>query len=239
MTHKHYFEALDKTMRDLLRFTIPGSAEKTFDGKTIVLGGDFKHILTVIPKTTRPVVIRANINSSCILTNCKVLRLTKNLRLRTLASEENRQTVDWFSKWIADIGDGIAMVVNSGSFEIDILAQSLLKCGHNPIATIVEITFPNLRYGMLDESQLEGRAIISPTLDVVDQINQYMCDMNTAEGQIYLSCDSLCKAESDNLTDGSSSTVCHLIITANCPVLAITVDLLLPFSRMKAATFQI
>ncbi|XP_019172817.1 PREDICTED: uncharacterized protein LOC109168231 [Ipomoea nil] len=101
----------------------------------------------------------------------KVLRLTKNLRLRSLASEEDKQMVDWFSKWIVEIRDGIARVVNNGSFEIDIPAQFLLKCGHNPITSILESTFPSSRYGILDESQLEGRAILSPTLDVVDQIN--------------------------------------------------------------------
>ncbi|XP_019185983.1 PREDICTED: uncharacterized protein LOC109180728 [Ipomoea nil] len=140
-------------MRDLLRFVISGSAEKAFGGKTIVLGFDFKQILHVIPKATRPVVVGANINSSYI-------------------------HVDK----LQDIGDGIARVVNTGSFEIDISALVLFKCGHNPIATIVESTFPSSRYDMFDESQLEGRAILSPTLDLVDQINQYMCDMNTTEG---------------------------------------------------------
>ncbi|XP_019177861.1 PREDICTED: uncharacterized protein LOC109173057 [Ipomoea nil] len=201
MTHKHYFEASDKIMRDLLRFALPGSAEKTFGGKTIVLGGDFKQILPVISKATRPVVVGANISSSYLWTNCKVLRLTKNLRLQTLASKEDRQTVDWFSKWIADIGDGITRVVNRSSFEIDISAQFLLKCEHNPITTIVESTFPSSGYGMFDESQLEIRAILSLTLDAVDQINRYICDMNTAKGRIYLSCDSLCKAESDSVLD--------------------------------------
>ncbi|XP_019191277.1 PREDICTED: uncharacterized protein LOC109185784 [Ipomoea nil] len=123
MTHKHCFEALDKTMRDLLRFAIPGSAEKIFDGKTVVLGGDFRQILPVIPKETRPVVVGATINSSYRWTNCKILRLTKNLRLRSLASDEDRQTVDWFSKWIADIGDGITGVENDGLSEIDIPAR--------------------------------------------------------------------------------------------------------------------
>ncbi|XP_019191700.1 PREDICTED: uncharacterized protein LOC109186228 [Ipomoea nil] len=152
MAHKHCFEALDKTMRTLLRFTILGSAEKTFGGKTIVLGCNFRHILLVIPKETRPVVVGATYNSSYMWTNCKVLRLTKNLRLWTLASEEDTQTVDWFSKWIADIGNEIAGVVNGGSFENDILARFLLKCGHDRIATIVESTFPSSRYNMLDES---------------------------------------------------------------------------------------
>ncbi|XP_019190156.1 PREDICTED: uncharacterized protein LOC109184593 [Ipomoea nil] len=173
MTQKHYFEALDKTMRDLLRFSILGSAEKTFGGKTIVLGGNFRHILHVILKATRPVVVGTTINSSYLWINCKVLRLTNNLRLQTLASEEDRQMVDLFSKWIADIRDGIASVVNDGSFEISIPAHFLLHCRHDPISTVVERTFPSSRYDKLDESQLEGRAILSLTLDVVDQINHY------------------------------------------------------------------
>ncbi|XP_019173292.1 PREDICTED: uncharacterized protein LOC109168891 [Ipomoea nil] len=160
MTQKYYFETLDKTMRDILRFTIPGSDQKIFGGNT-------------------------------------VLRLTKNLRLQSLASNEDKQTVDWFSRWIADIGDRITGFVNNGLFEIDIPPRFMLKCGPNPIATIVESIFPTTNYGMLEESHLEGRAILSLTLDVVDQINQYMCDMITVEGRTYLSCDSLCKAESD------------------------------------------
>ncbi|XP_019161175.1 PREDICTED: uncharacterized protein LOC109157791 [Ipomoea nil] len=194
MTHKYYFEALDKTMRDILRFTIPSSDQKTFGGKTLVLGGDFRQILPVIPKATRPMVVGATINSSYLWRNCKVLRLTKNLRLQSLASNKDRQTVDWFSRWIADIGDEITGFVNNGLFEIDIPPRFMLKCGPDPIATIVESIFPTAKYEMLEESHLEGRAILSPTLDVVDQINQYMCDMNTTEGQTYLSCDSLCKA---------------------------------------------
>ncbi|XP_019151941.1 PREDICTED: uncharacterized protein LOC109148663 [Ipomoea nil] len=42
MTHKYCFEVLDKTMRDILRFTILGSDQKTVCGKTVVLGGDFR-----------------------------------------------------------------------------------------------------------------------------------------------------------------------------------------------------
>ncbi|XP_031095049.1 uncharacterized protein LOC115999333 [Ipomoea triloba] len=41
--HKHCFEALDKTMRDLLRFQKPFSSYMTFGGKTIAFGGDFRY----------------------------------------------------------------------------------------------------------------------------------------------------------------------------------------------------
>ena len=42
MIHKYCFEALDRTLRDILRFTNPNSLEQPFGGKIIVLGGDFR-----------------------------------------------------------------------------------------------------------------------------------------------------------------------------------------------------
>ncbi|XP_019225110.1 PREDICTED: uncharacterized protein LOC109206711 [Nicotiana attenuata] len=50
MMHKYCFEALDQTLRDILRFKDTSSADKPFGGKTVVLGGDFRQILPVIAK---------------------------------------------------------------------------------------------------------------------------------------------------------------------------------------------
>lgn len=72
-------EALDQ-MRDLLRFDNPSSAEPTFCRNTVAFGGDFRQILPVIPKCRQDIVFAA-INSSYLWNSCKVLRLTKNLRL--------------------------------------------------------------------------------------------------------------------------------------------------------------
>ncbi|XP_031124334.1 uncharacterized protein LOC116027048 [Ipomoea triloba] len=70
MMHKHCFEALDKTMRDLLRFVNEDSDSKTFGGKTVVLGGDFRQILPVVPKGSRQDIVSAAINSSYLWTHC-------------------------------------------------------------------------------------------------------------------------------------------------------------------------
>lgn len=50
MTNKYYFEAVDRTLRDILRYTYDNSAEKPFGGMTLVLGGDFSQILPVVHK---------------------------------------------------------------------------------------------------------------------------------------------------------------------------------------------
>ncbi|XP_019157753.1 PREDICTED: uncharacterized protein LOC109154409 [Ipomoea nil] len=143
MMHKFCFEALDRTMRDLLCFKNPSSYEMTFGGKTVVFGGDFRHILPVIPKGTRQDIVRASISSSYLWKSCKVFRLTKNLRLRSIQSEIEGKEIEDFAKWIATIGDD--NVGNSSD----------------------------------------------------DSINQYMNDHNPAEGKTYLSCDSVCKSDSN------------------------------------------
>jgi ATP-dependent DNA helicase PIF1 len=42
MTHRHCFEALDRTLRDILSEKQPGNAIIPFGGKLVVLGGDFR-----------------------------------------------------------------------------------------------------------------------------------------------------------------------------------------------------
>lgn len=53
MANRNCFEALDKSLRDILRFTNQNSNEKPFGGMTVVLGGDFRQILPVVPKGRR------------------------------------------------------------------------------------------------------------------------------------------------------------------------------------------
>uniref|UniRef100_A0A0D3CY09 ATP-dependent DNA helicase n=1 Tax=Brassica oleracea var. oleracea TaxID=109376 RepID=A0A0D3CY09_BRAOL len=50
MTHKHAFEALDKSLKDIMYIKNPPAKDQTFGGKTVLLGGDFRQILPVIPQ---------------------------------------------------------------------------------------------------------------------------------------------------------------------------------------------
>ncbi|XP_019198428.1 PREDICTED: uncharacterized protein LOC109192311 [Ipomoea nil] len=198
MMHKHCFEALDRTLRDLLRFSNPSSANDTFSGKTVVLGGDFRQILPVIPKGTRQDIVGATINSSYLWSSCRVLRLTKNLRLHQIDSDEEMQQVAQFANWIADIGDGTIDGSNEDCPDIEIPKELLLEPNGDPIATIVDSTFPMFKNGTCDNTFLEKRAILAPTLDVVNSINEYMSNIHVAESRTYLSCDTVCRTESNN-----------------------------------------
>ncbi|XP_019175634.1 PREDICTED: uncharacterized protein LOC109170955 [Ipomoea nil] len=198
MMHKHFFEALDRTMRDLLRFVEPNSEMKTFGGKTVVLGGDFRQILPVVPKGTWQDIVSSAINSSYLWDSCKVLRLTKNLRLSSVPNCGNRQALQEFADWIANIGDGKIGGQNNGFAEIEMPMHMLVSSGGDDIKAIVHSTFPMFASGNTDPEHLLGRAILAPTLDVVNAVNDYMTELHNAESRSYYSSDAVCKAGGDN-----------------------------------------
>ncbi|XP_058726187.1 uncharacterized protein LOC131597510 [Vicia villosa] len=69
MCHKFCFEALDKTLRDIMGGS--RSSDEIFGDKVIVFGGDFRQILPVIPRGGRSDIIHATINSSYIWVHFK------------------------------------------------------------------------------------------------------------------------------------------------------------------------
>ncbi|XP_019195824.1 PREDICTED: uncharacterized protein LOC109189666 [Ipomoea nil] len=172
MMHKFCFEALDRTMRDLMRFINPRSSDMAFGGKTVVLGGDFRQII-----------------------GCQI----------------------------------------DGESEITVPEDLLLKCVDDPIATIVDSTFLNFRLGIADLSYLNHSAILAPTLDVVDAVNQYMNDHNPAEGKTYLSCDFVCKSDAnvDMLADLHTPEFLNALRCSGVPNHALTLKVGSPVMLLR------
>jgi hypothetical protein len=74
MTHRHYFEALDRTLRDILAEDETGNTIIPFGGKLVILGGDFCQILHVVRKGSRSAIVNASITISkygnmCLFSN--------------------------------------------------------------------------------------------------------------------------------------------------------------------------
>jgi hypothetical protein len=109
MTHRRCFEALDRTMRDVLSENKPSRALLPFGGKPVVLGGDFRQILPVVRKGSRSAVVGASITNSNMWQHVTLLKLHTNMRLRNPALQGNqREELENFSKWVLSIGDGTA-----------------------------------------------------------------------------------------------------------------------------------
>ena len=60
MVHRYAFEAFDRTMRDIM------DVDEPFGGKILIMGGDFRQVLPVVPKATRNEAINACIIKSLL-----------------------------------------------------------------------------------------------------------------------------------------------------------------------------
>ncbi|XP_047964715.1 uncharacterized protein LOC125209150 [Salvia hispanica] len=184
MIHKHCIEAVDRTFRDILRVCSESSVHKPFGGKTIVFGGDFRQILPVVLKGSRQNVVNATINSSYLWSSCIVLRLTKNMRLLSVESSVEASKLKEFSSWVASVGDGVVGGPNDGEVAIDLPSDIILSNSGDPLKTIVESIYPSYMDPEELSNCLHDRAILAPTLDVVDEVNQFMISVHQAPGRV-------------------------------------------------------
>nr|XP_023888273.1 uncharacterized protein LOC112000389 [Quercus suber] len=181
-------KAVDRSLRDLLQFTDINSADKTFGGKTVVLGDDFRQILPVIAKGHREDIVEASVNRSYLWNFCKVFVLTQNMHLQQPNADSNN-----FAEWILKLGNGELGEVDSQS-NIVIPSDLLIDVGDDPIQSIVTATYPNLHSNYADGKYLEEQSILALTNDVVNEINDYIIDLLASNEETYLSADSICKA---------------------------------------------
>jgi len=91
-----------------------------------------------------PKVVHASINSSYLWRYFEVLTLTKNMRVLSGASESDIEERKLFSDWVLRVGDGTTGEINDVDISVEILSDLLIPSSGNPIASIVESTYPNL-----------------------------------------------------------------------------------------------
>ncbi|XP_057790946.1 uncharacterized protein LOC131008062 [Salvia miltiorrhiza] len=194
MTHRYCFEALDRSLRDIMRSS--DRSGKPFGGLVDVLGGVFRQILPVIPKGSRHDIVHASISSSQLWNSCQVLKLTKNMRLQANASGSDVEETKEFAEWILKIGDGTAgHNLGDGESVVALSEDILIRDAINPIAAIVENTYNDVMNNAFDPEMFKNRAILAPTNEIVDTINDYVMSLMSTKERVYLSSDSICKED--------------------------------------------
>ena len=200
MTNKYCFEALDKTLQDLRN-----NFEQPFGGMTIVLGGDFQQILPVIPTGTKKDIINATINNSYLWPYFKILKLTENMRLKRYNHrEEEKNEIVTFSKWILNVGDGIAEGIkdleNEDAKWVKIPKKYILHYESNPIEKISSLVYDNLNIYFNNIEYLKERAIITPRNKTADEINNYILSLIPEQEKCYYSYDTIASS-SENIDE--------------------------------------
>uniref|UniRef100_A0A0R0HRU7 ATP-dependent DNA helicase n=1 Tax=Glycine max TaxID=3847 RepID=A0A0R0HRU7_SOYBN len=193
MAHKFYFEALDHSLRDIIKHN--STDNKIFGGKVMVFGGDFRQILPVIPRGSHSDIANAKINSSYLWDHCQVLRLTKNMRLQNNMQATDQEEIASFAQWIIDIGDGIIGHDNDGYATIEIPQELLIIEYNDPIHSIVSSTFPDLCHHHNDPEYFQSKAILASINETIQQVNDYILTLIPGEQMEYPSSDSVDKSE--------------------------------------------
>ena len=93
MAPKYAMEVVDRTLRDIMDNGSP------FGGKIIVLGGDFRQLLSVKNRTTWGEIVDLSIKFSSLWRHFNKFSLSHNMRI--LPKEAN------FAKFLLDISDGV------------------------------------------------------------------------------------------------------------------------------------
>ena len=175
MLHRYQLEAMDKTLRDVL------DDERPFAGKVLVLTGDFRQTLTVVPRASRAGVVDCCITRSHLWSLFQVMKLAVNMRVRASGDQELQR----FDDWVLSLGDGTTPTVKDTDL-VEIDDDMCLKIESNTkdepeaesgsMKMFIEMVFPNIKDNMGDHKWLDGRAILAPTNKKVDELNDLVTD---------------------------------------------------------------
>ncbi|CAN6919771.1 unnamed protein product [Brassica oleracea] len=197
MAHRHAFEAVERTLKDILSVSDAAALTRPFGGKTVLIGGDFRQILPVIPQETRQETVNAALNRPHLWNNCGIFLLTQNMRV-----EPDEKA---FADWILEGGDGRAEAepqrmasCETPEDQIFIDETVLLPFTSNPLETLCFSVIPDFANDYKDLTKLRETAILTPRNVTVDEINNYLVSKVPGEEKEYLSADSFAENEQDS-----------------------------------------
>ena len=172
MLHRFQLQALDRTLRDLT-----GRPEVPFGGKIIILAGDFRQCLPVVPGANRAQIVRSCINFSHLWPHFQVVSLTENMRVRASGDPK----LEDFDSWTLGLGNGTAndakglvAIPENMLFEINSNSNVDQKIEERCMKEFCEKVFPNLPVNLTSDGWLDGRCLLAPTNKEVDTIYNLM-----------------------------------------------------------------
>ncbi|XP_063794712.1 LOW QUALITY PROTEIN: uncharacterized protein LOC134949961 [Pseudophryne corroboree] len=170
MLPKHGLRCIDTLLRDIMNINTP------FGNKVIVLGGDFRQTLPVVPRGTQTDILECCIKASHLWKHFAQLTLTTNMR--TEGDEEH-------NTWLLHVGMGTLPPNPNFNDNTTIQVPQHMVTQDDLIETI----FHNLHD--MSEDDLAKRDILAPTNAHTLDMNRKIIDLMTGNATIYYSADSV------------------------------------------------
>ena len=164
MLDRYMLEALDRTLRDLL------DNEKPFGGKIVILAGDFRQCLPVVPGASRPETVHHCINQSSLWSHFKIMKLSVNMRIHASGGRNLQE----FDDWSLSIGNGEAKSIRLPEKYITVQIRTNSVSDTNSEARAMQDfcdqVFPDIGHNIDNPRWLEGRALLATTNKVISSI---------------------------------------------------------------------
>ncbi|XP_029647710.1 uncharacterized protein LOC115221648 [Octopus sinensis] len=173
MCHKAAFEALERSLQDLRRNM------RVMGGVIVLLSGNFRQTLPVIPWGTRADEVNASIKSSYLWHHSEKLHLSTNMRVHVFG-DENAAT---FSAQLLDVSNG-TVAGDTDSF-IHLPFGNFVPTKDDLISAV----FLDIASQNLHKTCLQGIAILAPHNKTVDAINNKLFDLLPGEKLSFKSID--------------------------------------------------
>ncbi|KAM0867488.1 hypothetical protein ACQ4PT_041967 [Festuca glaucescens] len=240
MTIRYCFEALDRTLRDVISPNDSARSSLPFGGKTVILGGDFRQVLPVIEGGSRNEIIDASLIASPLWQHVTLLSLKENMHLkRPDLSSADREEFSTFVQWVLDVGNSdIPGYANDGEDSgswITIPDDLVLHPASCNADVAIQSVYDSLFFNYASADYLAQRAIMCPTNTVVDEINDSVFERVSGCSRRYLSCDSISKS-TDHVSDADllyPPEFCHSVTINNVPQHELNLKVGVPVMLLK------
>ena len=186
MMNRYHLEAMDRTMRDILQ-----KPNVPFGGKAVILAGDFRQCLPVVPGKQKAGIIKHTILKSYLWGFFQVLELSVNMRVRASGNPH----LEAFDKWTLSIGNG---QISSLKVPATMVATRITPNSKENSSTEGDAMeqfcgkiFPNLAENIEDQNWIEGRALLAPTNKEVQMMNDILSAKLPGSAEIMRSADQL------------------------------------------------
>lgn len=199
MTDRKAFEALDRSFRDIEKAHNLAAASIPFGGKVVVLGRDLRQILPVVEGGSKIEVLNSTITNSRLCSHIEMLSLNENMRLQCPTADSSyQQEIAEFSKWILEVDEGtLPCIAKEGETEpswIKIPRELLLTTDGDKFPCIVNAIYLDFNRKFCDPAYLADRAILTPTNELTDTVNDYVVSLVQGQEKEYLSSVSIAKS---------------------------------------------
>lgn len=179
MASKHALMCVNRLLKDIMKNDV------LFGGKIVILGGDFRQVLPVVPHGSRATTIHNSIKFSPLWPSFKIVTLHENMRAKPQELE--------FSNFLLQIGNGQYKSADENGSQLISLPPTLLTN-----EDIVTATYGN-NISDMQNYDFAKMAILAPKNDHCKTINAKVLALLTGETTTYTSVNQLITDDKNEL----------------------------------------